>query len=585
MRGAGHKWNPVKVESLEKRFLLFGSAHQQITKEALGFMVDTVLGTVLDQHYYQDTVNYDVAAAHFDGCYFQEGASMINSNYQTALSYANPSSFNTKESARYFGRILHPAQDFYSHSNWIEQGHKDLLENGTGLWDPLTPYSIHSGAVFIEGETLAPNVPGYGTATLTRVDHIVTASFADGRKLPAIITGNWTQEKSPDNIEMHHDQLNKDTVDEPGYYQAYPVALEQTKHEFTRLGALIQAKYGQAGIDALLKNWVKSDTASQNQAKALLGATTPTPTPTAPAAPDSLVASATGSSSIQLSWRDNSGNEDGFDIERSLNGTTWTPLTTVTANTISYVDQGLSASTKYYYHVRARNSAGTSAFTTTASATTQAAPVAGAWQDGDVGAVATKGSYALSNGVFTVKGSGANIGGNADAFHFVYQTWSGDGQITARVTSVQSTDDAAMAGVMWRDSLAAGAKAGYAVMTPLKGIMFQRRYALNGTTTRTQVTGYKAPYWLKVVRSGSTLTAYRSADGASWMSLGSDTVTLGASVYVGLAVCSRVSALNTSTFDNVSVTASTAARTALVTIAPTTSALKLDDAAAKDVLV
>ncbi len=90
-----------------------------------------------------------------------------------------------------------------------------------------------------------------------------------------------------------------------------------------------------------------------------------------PAAPSSLAASAVSSSQIDLSWTDNSADESGFSIERSTNGTTFTLLTSVTANTNSYSDSGLTAATTYWYQVAAFNGSGSSAASNTASATTQ----------------------------------------------------------------------------------------------------------------------------------------------------------------------------------------------------------------------
>ena len=54
----------------------------------------------------------------------------------------------------------------------------------------------------------------------------------------------------------------------------------------------------------------------------------------------------------------------------------------------------------------------------------------------DVGAVGVAGSASYSNGTFTVSGSGDDVWGTADAFHYAYQSLSGDGQIVARVASV-----------------------------------------------------------------------------------------------------------------------------------------------------
>src|SRR5439155_1374401 len=103
---------------------------------------------------------------------------------------------------------------------------------------------------------------------------------------------------------------------------------------------------------------------------------TPTPTPTAtasptptPAAPTSLVATAASSSQINLTWTDNSTNETGFKVERSVDNTTFTQIGTVGVNVKTYASTGLTASTKYYYRVRAYNSGGNSVYSNTANAT------------------------------------------------------------------------------------------------------------------------------------------------------------------------------------------------------------------------
>jgi len=61
---------------------------------------------------------------------------------------------------------------------------------------------------------------------------------------------------------------------------------------------------------------------------------------------------------------------------------------------------------------------------------------------------------------------------------------------------------------------------------------------------------------VKLVRKGSTFTSYRSADGVTWQFMGSNTIAMTATIYVGLVVCSHnATVLNTSTFDHVSLTA------------------------------
>jgi hypothetical protein len=93
---------------------------------------------------------------------------------------------------------------------------------------------------------------------------------------------------------------------------------------------------------------------------------------TPPAAPTSLVATAVSTSEIDLTWTDNSANETGFRIERAPGGTTnFVEIATVGANVASYHDVSLPSGTPYSYQVRSYNGGGNSAYTNTASATTQ----------------------------------------------------------------------------------------------------------------------------------------------------------------------------------------------------------------------
>ena len=94
----------------------------------------------------------------------------------------------------------------------------------------------------------------------------------------------------------------------------------------------------------------------------------------APAAPSVLAVVVNSSTQITLTWVDNATDETGFKVERSANGTTgWSQIATPSANATSFTNTGLTASTAYFYRVRATNATGDSAFTSVANATTQAA--------------------------------------------------------------------------------------------------------------------------------------------------------------------------------------------------------------------
>jgi regulation of enolase protein 1 (concanavalin A-like superfamily) len=178
------------------------------------------------------------------------------------------------------------------------------------------------------------------------------------------------------------------------------------------------------------------------------------------------------------------------------------------------------------------------------------------WQAQDIGAVGPAGSSTASAGTFTVRGAGADIWGSADAFHYAFQPMSGDVDVIARVASVENVHAWVKAGVMIREQLSAGAPHALMLVSPGKGLAFQRRIASGGLSTHTSGGAGTAPAWVKLERRANTITAFVSSDGGSWTLVGSDTFTMAASVYVGLAVSSHdTTRTATATFDQVTVRA------------------------------
>ncbi|HEV7670870.1 MAG TPA: WSC domain-containing protein [Thermoanaerobaculia bacterium] len=99
---------------------------------------------------------------------------------------------------------------------------------------------------------------------------------------------------------------------------------------------------------------------------------------TLPLAPSSLAATPQFATSVALSWADNSNNETNFEVQRRLLPSgVFGVIVTTAANVVSFIDSSATANTSYEYKVRSKNSAGFSAFSNVATATTgQTVPVA-----------------------------------------------------------------------------------------------------------------------------------------------------------------------------------------------------------------
>ena len=236
---------------------------------------------------------------------------------------------------------------------------------------------------------------------------------------------------------------------------------------------------------------------------------------------------------------------DVFTGSVSTDGVTWTQVKQTTLAMNAGVVAGL-----------AECALNNSILTTGTFANFSVAALPSPWQTADLGSVAAAGSVVETAGSFAVTGSGADVYNTADAFRYAWQTMTGDGSITARVTDVQNTQPYAKAGVMIRETLNADSSQAALFLTPLEGTEFDVR---NGTAASTVVAAHgaqhSAPYWVRLTRAGGQFTAYNSPDGVNWSMVGSPVaISMSTNVYIGLAVCSHADGLlNTAVFDQVTV--------------------------------
>jgi regulation of enolase protein 1 (concanavalin A-like superfamily)/dipeptidyl aminopeptidase/acylaminoacyl peptidase len=184
-----------------------------------------------------------------------------------------------------------------------------------------------------------------------------------------------------------------------------------------------------------------------------------------------------------------------------------------------------------------------------------ALPPPSPWTDQDVGATDSFGTASFDGGLFTVRGSG-NTWGSSDTFHFVSQPIDGDVTIVARLTGMDNTSTFAKAGLMIRESTAPDAAHVILDVRPTNDLEFMTRSSSGAPTTFLSTAVQQPPAWLRLIRSGTTVTGWVSADGITWRLVGQTTLAIGSHAVAGLVVCSvAAGVLNVATFDNVNVTA------------------------------
>jgi ABC-2 family transporter protein len=125
-------------------------------------------------------------------------------------------------------------------------------------------------------------------------------------------------------------------------------------------------------------------------------------------------------------------------------------------------------------------------------------------------------------------------GGEAvtDDFYFVHQSLDGNGSITARVASLDTElptpggGSPPHIGVPWAKAgiiIKAGTKPGSAyaavMATPAHGVRMQYDYT-HDTAGLPGAVSAASPRWLRLTRSGDTITGYDSADGRHWAEIG-----------------------------------------------------------------
>ena len=283
------------------------SEHELMTADALPFVRTDVFEDMDGEHHQADFFYVQNNGTHFDGCEFGSGTGDINDLYDQVIVDLDPAGGDPWDAADDFGFLTHPAEDFYSHSNWVELGRTDLIDSGVGLWTELGDWVplrddivVGQGEVLPAGWTVAPSDNALVPNVLTDADEPKRA-LVSGINDSAIDPGAVWPDDCHDDIEVFHSELAKDDADHPQHQQARAMAVRQVEHEWCRLLNLLSAEYGPSGAALPLTLWTGAQATPH-----------PAGTPCAPAAAGTVPVTVTPTAMHVIESTDEFGGELNF---------------------------------------------------------------------------------------------------------------------------------------------------------------------------------------------------------------------------------------------------------------------------------
>jgi hypothetical protein len=232
--------------------------HSDINDKSLSFLKPDILHKINSGDEGADNIEeFRHREYHSTGCDFQGTTENINRLYGQVVS-----SIDDKDTmAKTFGLLLHPVQDFYAHSNWIELGRNDLIESSSdSKWPVLKPFQEYKGVIIVqvgdEGKGEHYDIPdGY---TLDPDGKVVHVSTIDGT-YPGLISATSSKSNANcpnEDMYITHYVMHKDSQSRKGYDKARVLAEAQTINEWCRLQNLVEQSHGQDGVQLLIDSWV-----------------------------------------------------------------------------------------------------------------------------------------------------------------------------------------------------------------------------------------------------------------------------------------------------------------------------------------
>jgi regulation of enolase protein 1 (concanavalin A-like superfamily) len=172
----------------------------------------------------------------------------------------------------------------------------------------------------------------------------------------------------------------------------------------------------------------------------------------------------------------------------------------------------------------------------------------------------------IGPGAFDVTGGGFDLGGADDQSQFAWEQRTGNFDVQVRLAGATLSSPFFHGGLMARGTLETNsAFAGVFGSSAQMGCVFESRLSTSAaSSTATLDGGFPVNYpltWLRLRRVGNVFTGFASLDGQTWVQLGTATLTVPSTVYVGLSVASQNANSSTAQFRDYGNTTSLAVGT------------------------
>jgi fibronectin type 3 domain-containing protein len=273
--------------------------------------------------------------------------------------------------------------------------------------------------------------------------------------------------------------------------------------------------------------------------------TTLTGSTTVPATPGSFTATGIVGG-VALSW---SAVTDptlkGYDLYSSTSASgPFALLTPSPITATSFTDSNATIGVTTYYQVTAVDAASGLA-STPASASGTALAVSGLQSIGIGETPAGSTTVVSPNTSYNIVAGGPGVTGTADGFQFVYQSQTGNFDVSVQVSSLSVAGSYATAGIMARSALTTNSPDVYMSASPVN-YRFKYRTTTGGVNNVVGGGAVTFPeVWVRLTRVGNLFTGYTSTNGTQWTAFSSITVALPNTIDLGLAVASATTTATT----------------------------------------